>query len=61
MLGAFVLPIGKFAAARNHLAEFDPEHPLRISALGPKTASTKESSRLSNSRCRCQGGLWRTR
>ena len=24
MLGAFVLPIGKFAAARNHLAEFEP-------------------------------------
>src|SRR6476659_3348137 len=32
MLGAFVLPIGKFAAAQNHLAEFEPEHPLRISA-----------------------------
>ena len=33
MLGAFILPIGKFAAARNHLAEFGPEHPLKISAL----------------------------
>ena len=42
MLGAFVLPIGKFAAARNHLAEFEPEHPLRISALGPKTAKAAD-------------------
>ena len=42
MLSAFVLPIGKFAAGRNHLAEFEPEHPLRISALGPKTAKAAD-------------------
>ncbi len=38
MLGAFVLPIAQFEAARPHLGQFTPEHPLRISALGPKTA-----------------------
>ena len=38
MLGAFVLPIGQFAAARAQVAQFDREHPLQISALGPKTA-----------------------
>ena len=42
MLGAFILPIGKFAAARNHLAGFEPEHPLKISALGPKTAKAAD-------------------
>ena len=34
MLGSFILPIGKFAAARNHLAEFEPEYPLRFLLLG---------------------------
>ncbi len=38
MLGAFILPVGKFAEARTQLAQFDRQHPLRISALGPKTA-----------------------
>jgi hypothetical protein len=42
MLGAFVLPIGKFAAARNQLVGFEPEHPLKISALGPKTAKAAD-------------------
>jgi hypothetical protein len=42
MLGAFVLPIGKFAAARNHLTGFKPEHPLKISALGPKTGKAAD-------------------
>src|SRR3954470_7685199 len=37
MLGAFILPIGEFAAAARGLSEFDQEHPLRLSALGPKT------------------------
>ena len=37
MLGAFILPIGQFAAARAQTAQFDREHPLAISALGPKT------------------------
>jgi hypothetical protein len=42
MLGAFILPIGKFAGARTQLAQFDTENPLQISALGPKTAKAAE-------------------
>ncbi|MGH8095444.1 MAG: hypothetical protein ACREIF_18580 [Chthoniobacterales bacterium] len=42
MLGAFILPIGKFAEARALLAPFDAEHPLQISVLGPKTAKPAE-------------------
>src|SRR5947209_18661914 len=37
MLSTFVLPVGQFAAAKQLLAEFDPLHPLQVSALGPKT------------------------
>jgi hypothetical protein len=39
MLGAFILPIGQFGAASESLAQFDREHPLRLSALGKKTDS----------------------
>ena len=37
MLGAFILPVAEFAAAARELSQFDNDHPLRISALGPKT------------------------
>ena len=37
MLNAFVLPVGQFDAAKQFLPQFDPTHPLSISALGPKT------------------------
>jgi len=37
MLNAFVLAIVQFDAAKQFLSQFDPTHPLRISALGPKT------------------------
>lgn len=37
MLNAFVLPVGQFDAAKQFLSQFDPTHPLSISALGPKT------------------------
>lgn len=37
MLGAFVLPLGKFEEAAQHFSLFDRTHPLRIAALGPKT------------------------
>jgi hypothetical protein len=37
MLGAFILPVAQFAAASAQLAQFGREHPLQISALGPKT------------------------
>ena len=40
MLGAFILPVAEFAAAARGLSEFDRQHPLRISALGPKTDDT---------------------
>src|SRR5438128_6358092 len=37
MLSAFVLPVEQFGAGRQLLTEFDPLHPLQVSALGPKT------------------------
>src|SRR5947209_18108100 len=37
MLSAFVLPVQQFGAAKQLLTEFDPLHPLQVSALGPKT------------------------
>jgi hypothetical protein len=37
MLSTFVLPVQQFGAAKQLLGEFDPLHPLRVSALGPKT------------------------
>lgn len=37
MLGAFILPIAEFDVAARHLSDFDSEHSLRISALGPRT------------------------
>jgi len=37
MLNGFVLPIEQFDAARQFISEFDPHHPLRVAALGPKT------------------------
>ncbi len=39
MLNGFVLPVGQFDQITQFLSEFDPRHPLRIAALGPKTAS----------------------
>jgi hypothetical protein len=39
MLGAFVLPTEHFDATRQLLSQFDSQHPLRVAALGPKTAS----------------------
>ncbi len=38
MLGAFILPVAKFTAAAPLLAQFSGEYPLRVSALGPKSA-----------------------
>lgn len=37
MLNAFVLPVAHFDLAKQFLPQFDPMHPLGISALGPKT------------------------
>jgi hypothetical protein len=39
MLGAFVLSTEQFDAAKQLLSQFDAQHPLRVAALGPKTAS----------------------
>ncbi len=39
MLGTFVLPIAKFSAAQPQFGLFDSTHPLRISALGPRTTT----------------------
>ena len=39
MLGAFVLTAEQFDATKQLLSQFDAQHPLRIAALGPKTAS----------------------
>jgi hypothetical protein len=38
MLGAFVLSTEQFDATRQLLSLFDAQHPLRVAALGPKTA-----------------------
>jgi hypothetical protein len=40
MLGEFVLSTGQFDATKQLLSQFDAQHPLRVAALGPKTAST---------------------
>ncbi|MEP7014999.1 MAG: hypothetical protein ABI925_06140 [Verrucomicrobiota bacterium] len=40
MLGAFILPVAQFDAATQSLSQFDRKHPLRVSALGPKTETT---------------------
>ena len=37
MLNTFVLPVIQFDSAKQLLPQFDPSHPLRVSALGPKT------------------------
>src|SRR6266481_673150 len=37
MLSTFVLPVIQFDSAKQLLPQFDPLHPLRVSALGPKT------------------------
>ena len=39
MLNGFVLPVEQFDPTRQFLSEFDPLHPLRVAALGPKTAN----------------------
>jgi len=41
MLNGFVLPVGKFNAAAKFVSQFDPSHPLRVAALGPKTAKVE--------------------
>jgi hypothetical protein len=42
MLGAFILPWKRFEDVSSNLAQFDVEHRLCISALGPKTESAAE-------------------
>ena len=42
MLGAFVLPVGKFDVATSQLSQFSTERPLQISALGPKELPAAE-------------------
>src|SRR5256886_13887655 len=37
MLSAFVLSVEQFGATKQLLTEFDPLHPLQVSALGPRT------------------------
>jgi hypothetical protein len=37
MLGPFILPLAEFDAAARGLSQFDEQHQLRISALGPRT------------------------
>jgi hypothetical protein len=39
MLNAFVLAVDQFDATKKILSDFDSKHPLRVSALGPKTGS----------------------
>ena len=37
MLGAFILPVAQFGAAARGIFQFEKDHPLRVSALGPRT------------------------
>jgi len=37
MLSTFVLPVARFPDAEKNLSQFDRDHPLRISALGPRS------------------------
>ncbi len=39
MLNTFVLPVQQFNSARPLLSNFDPLHPLSVTALGPKSAN----------------------
>jgi hypothetical protein len=39
MLSAFVLTVAEFQHTKQLLDRFDPQHPLRVSALGPRTDS----------------------
>ena len=39
MLNGFVLTVEQFHPTRQFLSEFDPLHPLRVAALGPKAAN----------------------
>jgi hypothetical protein len=41
MLNGFVLPIEQFDATKQFLSKFDPQHPLRVAALGPKTTKAE--------------------
>jgi hypothetical protein len=41
MLNTFVLPVAQFDATKELLSPFDPLHPLRVAALGPKTADAE--------------------
>ena len=41
MLNSFVLPVEQFDAGKELLSPFDPLHPLRVAALGPKTADAE--------------------
>src|SRR5437879_2566673 len=38
MLNTFILPVEQFDSTKQLLSQFDPLHPLRVAALGPKTA-----------------------
>jgi len=42
MLSAFVLPVAKFGDAAPLTSQFDKQHSLRVSALGPKAESAKD-------------------
>ena len=41
MLGSFVLSTEQFDATKQLLGQFDSQHPMRVAALGPKTASAE--------------------
>jgi hypothetical protein len=42
MLNSFVLPLEKFETAAEQVSRFDKKHPLRVSALGPRTQNAPE-------------------
>src|SRR5437762_10973603 len=64
MLNGFVLPVGQFDAATKFVSKVDPSRPLRLAALGPKTAhaegfvdALKDASAAVRSFSRSDGNL----
>ena len=67
MLSAFILPVGEFDAAGRSLSLFKSGHPLRLSALGPRTdnaeaflqslCAAKDSIELFSKACGSTGSI----
>jgi hypothetical protein len=57
MLGPFILPVAEFDAAARGLSQFDSAHPLRISALGPRTDDARAFHQSLSAAVDCLGAF----